>query len=128
MQDVDPQNKDHSEVKNSDQLVINQQQQQQQMMGTPKPNEICNNYILPQESDIEYEPQDGEPQESDIEYGKNKKVYQKQEEIYRGTFGTKYMFKIKDSNNEQPEIAVKEAKNYPTKIAVKVGIPGEENS
>ena len=31
------------------------------MMATPKPNEICNNYIL-------------EPQESDIEYAKN--VYQ----------------------------------------------------
>ena len=71
------------------------------MLATPKPSEICNNYNLP-------------PQESDINYEGN--VYQKQEEIYRGSFGTTYMFKVED------------AKFGPTKIAVKVGIPGEENS
>jgi hypothetical protein len=71
------------------------------MMTTPKPNEICNNYIL-------------EPQESAIEY--EGKAYRKQEEIYRGSFGTTYIFKVED------------AKFGPTKIAVKVGIPGEENS
>ena len=90
MQDVDPQNQDHSEVKNSDQLQINQHQQQQQqqhMMATPKPNEICNNYILEYNSiilDTRSLTHILEPQESD-----NVKIeYQKQEEIYRGTFGT----------------------------------------
>ena len=95
MQDVDPQNQDHSEVKNSDQLQINQHQQQQQqqqqqhMMATPKPNEICNNYILEYNSiilDTHSLTHILEPQESDNEYVKIE--YQKQEEIYRGTFGT----------------------------------------
>jgi translation elongation factor EF-1beta len=71
------------------------------MMATPRPNEICNDYILqPQESDIEHEG----------------KVYRKQEEVYRGSFGTTYMFKTED------------AKFGLTKIAVKAGIPQEENS
>jgi hypothetical protein len=71
------------------------------MMATPKNNEICNNYILqPQESDLEYEG----------------KVFRKQEEIYRGSYGTTYMFKVDD------------AKFGLTKIAVKVGIPNEEHS
>ena len=70
-------------------------------MATPKPNDICNDYILqPQESDIEHEG----------------KVFQKHEEIYRGSFGTTYMFKVDDANFGL------------TKIAVKAGIPHEENS
>ena len=95
MRRVDPQNQDHREEERSE------ERPQQQMMPTPKPNEICNDYILqPQESDIEYEG----------------KVYRKQEEIFRGSFGTTYMFKTED------------AKFGLTKIAVKAGIPQEENS
>lgn len=71
------------------------------MMVTPKPSEICNNYILqPQESDIEYE----------------RKMFRKHEEIYRGSFGTTYLFKVE---NEKFGL---------TKLAVKVGIPNEESS
>ena len=70
-------------------------------MITPKPNEICNDYILqPQESDIEHEG----------------KVFRKMEEIYRGSFGTTYMLKTEDANFGM------------IKISVKAGIPHEEFS
>ncbi len=98
MRGVDPQNMDYREEESSEERP---KYQHQQMMATPKPSEICNNYIL-------------QPQESDIEYEGN--VYRKQEEIYRGSFGTTYMFKVEDANFGL------------TKIAVKVGIPHEENS
>ena len=98
MRGADPQNQDQHEKELSEQLPIDQQQQ---MMATPSPSEICNNYNL-------------QPQESDIQYNENE--YRKQEEIYRGSFGTTYMFKAED------------AKCKLKKIAVKVGIPNDENS
>ena len=98
----DPQDdhcRDDEEEEKSDEVPRKQQQPLLEIMITPKFNEICNDYLL-------------QPQESDIEHEGN--VFHKEEEIYRGSFGTTYMFKGEDANFGL------------TRIAVKAGIPHEE--